>query len=411
MAKKYYKQSVDPYYDEGHEVGSFPQFIGEMPPEEYLYDPRQSFNAEEIGPLPPGREKEYLLLDENITNPNYLPTNSAGETRFPEGPEYGPEPPTFHATNVPETAQKWGKAGQDYTFLAESPQAVKTAEELGAPRVMRGYDPALDQTKRPDIGPEPKQGELDEMGQFNQFWNHYVTEKYGGKDLTQINPAEEGLKAEEELTRKYGLELLNREGTADYKKYEKLIEEGKKDAIKAAEWKRTGAMEDKRMAKDFFKQKLKAEQKQPKELDTRANVEAAQKYTEQALYGPNSWANYELTPEDLEKMGSDKAYVPKNRKIKERILVDINRVRERAGLPKLTEKPVEVPMVEYRDWGLFRTGEKKTTEPGFRYEEGQAPTRRSATPGAAPQVVRTGTDRRTGKKVIQYSDGRVEYAP
>jgi hypothetical protein len=195
----------------------------------------------------------------------------------------------------------------------------------------------------------------------------------------------------------------------DYKNYEKLISEAKKDAVNKAEWQRKIGEEDHKMSQTFFKQAYTEEHKKQKDVETRANVEAAQKYTEQALYGPNSWQNYDLSPEDLKKLSSDKNYTPQNRKIKERVLTDVNRVRELSGLPLLTEKQIQVPMKEYRDWGLFHTGETMTSEPGYRYEEGKAPARRSAAPSTpgAPQVVRYGTH--NGRRVAQYQDGRTEY--
>ena len=129
-----------------------------------------------------------------------------------------------------------------------------------------------------------------------------------------------------------------------------------------------------------------------------------------------------MTPEELKKVEADKNYQPKDQKIKPRILVDVNRVREKAGLPPITENPVvtDVPMIEttnFTPWGFripFTTKTKSTEQrKGFRYEEGQAPASRSAASpakaGSQPQVVRTGTFR--GKRVVMYSDGRMVYAP
>ena len=354
-----------------------------------------------------------LLADEMDPNPEYV-QNSWPE----EQPQFGPPPPTFYATNVPDTAQKWGSQGQDYTFLAESPGAMKTAEELGAPRVMKGYQ---EPEPRAAVGPEPKPGELDELGQFKDFWGHVVNEKWAGEDPTEINPEEIGFRKREELQKKYYHELfMNDSGSQEYKKYEKLIEQGAKDAEKIAERKRLGALEEKKIAHGFFKEKMTAERKaadasQPKP-QTRANVEEAQKYTEAALYGPNAWQNYDLTEEDLDKIAADKNYMPKNRKVKARILTDVNRVRTLAGLPPIDEEDFDIPIREYTQLSPGWTGEPwrtegkmtKETKKGYRYAEGQkaAPEKQGA-----PQVVRTGTDRKTGRKVVMYSDGRTVYAP
>ena len=322
----------------------------------------------------------------------------------------GPEPPTFYATNVPETAQKWGDQGQKYTFLAESPEAMKTAQDLKAPRIMKGY-------RDQPIGPEPQPGELDDLEKFNSFWGHVVKTKHKGRDPLSINPAEEGIKAEEEARNKYALELMNKDPrSVDYKQYEKLITAAKSDAMKKAEWERRIGEEDRKMAYGFFKEKMAAERKaaennKPKgpSPETRANVQAAQKYTEAALFGPNSWQNYELTEEDLEKINADKNFMPKDRKVKPRILTDVNRVRGLAGLPPITEDVVneDVPMVETRNftpWGpkIPFTGERKFTEKrgGFRYQERQP---------SAPKVIKTGTHK--GRRVLMYADGRVVYAP
>lgn len=318
----------------------------------------------------------------------------------------GPEPPTFYATNVPATAQKWGDRGQKYTFLAESPEAMKTAQDLKAPRIMKGYQ---DQP----IGPEPKPGELEDMDKFNSFWGHVVKTKHKGRDPLSINPAEESIKAEEEARNKYALELMNRDPrSVDYKKYEKLITAAKTDAMKRAEWERRIGEEDRKMALGFFKQKMAAERKaKGPNPETRANVQAAQKYTEAALFGPNSWQNYELTEEDLKKINADKNFMPKDRKVKPRILTDVNRVRGLAGLPPITEAVVDenVPMEEttnFTPWGpkIPFTGKRSLTEKrrGFQYRE---------KPPAAgkPQVIRTGMHK--GRKVFMYSDGRVVYAP
>ena len=326
----------------------------------------------------------------------------------------GPEPPTFYATNVPETAQKWGGQGQKYTFLAESPEAMKTAKEIGAPRIMKGY-------RDQPVMPEPKSEDLDDMEKFNSFWGHVVKTKYKGRDPLSINPAEESIKAEEEARNKYALELMNKDPrSADYRQYEKLITVAKGDAMKKAEWERRMGEEDRKMAHGFFKEKIAAERKaaeanKPKgpNPETRANVQAAQKYTEAALYGPNAWQNYYLTEEDLDKIAADKNYMPEGRKVKGRILTDVNRVRGLAGLPPITEETDEqnVPMVETKNftpWGpkIPFTGKRKFTEPrrNFRYQEGQTPNK-----GQAPTVVRTGTHK--GRKVLMYSDGRVVYAP
>lgn len=349
----------------------------------YLYDPRQTFNPEDVPP-PPGYGEpggNYLLPDENVKNPTYLPQNSAGMTNFPGGPEYGPPPPTYYATNIPDTAKKWGDQGQDYTFLAESPGAAKTAQELGAPNVMKGYDPALDQAKA--IGPEPKPGELDEMSQLKQLWGHYVADKYQGIDPTTINPAEEGMKAGEAARNKYALELLNRTpGSVDYKQYEKLIADAEKNAEKNAEWQRRMGEEDKKMAQDFFKSKLSdqrkiaGEDRRQKDLDTLANVDKAQKYTQATMEGANAPWNYELSPEELRAAIADPTVPLTGKRLKPLILTNINRERDRAGLPPIVEKELPASK-EYTDWGLFKTGEKTTKQYG--YEEGQTPARRSAT--------------------------------
>ena len=399
-----------------HEVGSFPRFIGDAPPQPYRYDPRQGHNPEDFPPAPPGygeKGGEYTTLEDfkQEGNEEYLPQNADGSTSYP--PEIGPEPPTFHATNIPETARKWGKQGQDYTFLAESPGAMKTAKEIGAPKIMRGY---TDEERPAPIGPRPGEGELDEMRKFNDFWDHHAKENYPSGDPLKITPAEEGMKAEEVARNKYALELMNREpGSADYKGYEKLISEAKKDAIQKAEWQSRIAQEDKKQARVFFMDRMKEERKaagkDETKPQTRANVEAAQKYTENMLYGPNSWENYQLTDDDVKKMKKDKNWQPENRKIKDRILTDVNRVRELSGLPPITEKAVKVPMKEYRDWGLFRTGEKDAAPGrGYRYEEGQKPAARAQQAGAA-KIVKSGRHKENGRMVNMYSDGRVEYAP
>ena len=132
---------------------------------------------------------------------------------------------------------------------------MKTAEEIKAPKVMKGYQDA----PAPKIGPEPAPGELDEMGQLKQLWGHYVKEKYKGRDPLEINPAEEGVKAEEAARSKYALEMMNREeGSAGYKEIEKIIAGIKTDATKKAEWERKMGEEDQKMAQGFFKEKLKA---------------------------------------------------------------------------------------------------------------------------------------------------------
>ena len=119
-------KEVPPEPTQLHDVGDFPAFIGEEPPAEYQYDPRQTFDPEAVGPVPPSYGEKggnYLLVDEQNPTPAYLPTTPAGVTRYPEGPEYGPEPPTFHATNVPETARKWGGAGPGLYFPGREPRS------------------------------------------------------------------------------------------------------------------------------------------------------------------------------------------------------------------------------------------------------------------------------------------------
>jgi hypothetical protein len=301
---------------------------------------------------------------------------------------------------VAGTAQKWGGEGKNYTFLAESPQAMEEAREIGAPKVMKGYRDEDVPQPSPfgpgQYGPEPKAGELDEMKKFKSFWGTHVNEHYKGRDPLTVNPAEEGIKAEDAARRKYAISLMAHDPkSVDYKKYEKLITDERNDAIKKAEWQRRIGEEDHRMSLDFFRQATAKEAKEQKNVQTRSNVQAAQKYTEEALYGPNSWQNYNLTQEDLAKMAKDKNYTPQSRRLKSRVLTDVNRVRELSGLPALLEKQIQIPTVEFNNWGLFRTGEKPgTPNTGYRYGE--------------PVVVRTGVH--NGRRVVQYEDGRVEYA-
>jgi hypothetical protein len=351
----------------------------------YPFDPRQPFDPENIPPPPPGYGEKggnYLLPDEVNPAPAYLPQNPDGSTSFPQ--QFGPPPPTFYATNVPDTAKKWGGQGQDYTFLAESPAAAKTAEGLpGDPTVMKGYDPALDQKT---IGPEPKPGELDEMGQFKTFWGHYVNDKYKGRDPLTVNPSEEGMKAEEAARSKYALELMNRDpGSVDYKKYEKLITEAKTDAMKKAEWERKMGEEDQKMAHGFFQTKLtdqrriSAEERKQKGIDSLTNVDKAQKFTMNMMSGAKAPENFEMPPEDRVKALSDKTFPLDGYRLKPIALQSINRERERAGLPLIVEKPVDVPMVETRNftpWGPkipFTTPTASTPVTKYSYEEGPAP--------------------------------------
>jgi len=411
------------------------------------YDPRQEFDydPEDFLPPPPGLNPDGSFgppqtLNEHKQERNAvpIPRNPDGSTTSPQ--EYGPEPPISYSTNMPETARQWGQAGHKYTFLAESPAAMKIARDLGAPDIYKGYrDEAQPSPFGPSaVGPEPKAGELDRMQAQKGGWKAHYDEFYGGVDPLGINPEEEAQKARKAQERKEAVDFIKGDPTkSDYKAAEKRVKEAGDNAGKAAEWKLKSAQEDHKGFQHYFNQQFtelqtkqkeqftaeqaakrqrEQENKAQKDTQTRASVEAAQKYTEQALYGPNSWENYTLNADDLAKMGKDKNYTPKNRQIKERVLTDVNRVRELAGLPLLTEKQIQVPMKEYLDWGLFRTGETMTSEPGYRYEEGAAPARRSANVprgnggAAAPasQVVRTGTH--NGRRVVQFADGRTEYA-
>jgi hypothetical protein len=107
------------------------------------------------------------------------------------------------------------------------------------------------------------------------------------------------------------------------------------------------------------------------------NVIAAQEYTQSALFGSNSWHNYVLTKEDLNNIAKDENFVPEYRKLKPRILTDVNRVRGLAGLPGMIEKQIQIPIREYWDFSpwtdsyRWRTSGKLTGEtmPGYRYEE------------------------------------------
>ena len=346
-------------------------------PVPYQYNPNQSFDPAEIPPPPPGYGEKggnYLLPDESVANPNYLPTDSQGRS----GSEWGPPPPTstFYATNVPETAQKWGKSGQDYTFLAESPGAMARAKEIGAPQVMKGY---RDEEVKPastfdpgktGFGPEPKDGEVNHMKKFGEYWNHHVGEVWKGTDPLTINPAEEGVKAEEEARKKYALELLqNPTGSVDYKKYEGLIAEAKKDATKRAEWQRTMGEQDYKKAKGFFDEAYPKAVKEKQQSGAR--IEASQKYTDLLLQDPH---NYELTPEDVAPLAvKNSTYFPKNRKLKEGVLDKINLVRKQDGLDPIVENQTNVPMQEKTvfpgtDARIPFTGITKSTEKGFQYK-------------------------------------------
>jgi hypothetical protein len=391
--------------------------------ESYSYNP----DLEQFGPPPtppPGygeRGGNYLLPDENNPEPNYLPQNPDGSTSFPQ--KFGPEPPTFYATNVPETAKKWGAAGQNYTFLAESPRAMETAKEIGAPEVMRGYKDEDFQASPfgpSGVGPEPKSGELDRFQAQKGAWKAHVDEHYQGKDPMLINPGEAGKKAREDQRRKEAVDFINGNPTTnDYKMAEKRVEEAGKEAEKAAEWQLKSAQEDHKGFQHYFdqnftalqtqlKENFAAEQaaKKQKELDSLTNVAKAQKYTMDEMQGQRAPWNYELPPDVLKEVVKDPTLPLEGYRLKPAVLKNINRERERAGLPLIVEKQLP-DQKEYTDWGLFKTGEKTTKRYG--YEEGEPPARRSAGPtGGAPQVVRTGT--KNGRRVVQYSDGRTEYA-
>jgi len=331
--------------------------------------------------------------------------------------EFGPEPPVFYATNIVDTAQKWGAAGQDYTFLAESPQAMAEAKAIRAPRIMKGYqEPPPEPPPEPAIGPEPPDGELDEMSQLGQLWDTHVSRRYGGKDPLKINSAEEGMRAEEAARAKYMPEMMGfAEGSHGYRAREKLISEAKRDATKIAEARRKMGEEDHRQAVSVWREKLK--ENKPK-VQKGSAVQSAQQYTERAIFGPNSWRNYELTPEEISAAEANKGFTIKDHRLKPRILEDINRVRELEGLQPIVEDdtPRTVEMRETTNitpWGpkipFTGTRKFKETRPSRSYKAGQAPERKSAASPAAgtPQVVRYGTY--NGRRVAQYQDGRTEY--
>ena len=358
---------------------------------DYQYDPNQVFDPNNIPPPPPGygdKGGNYLLPDENNPNPAYLPQNPDGSTSNPQ--TFGPEPPIFYATNVPGTAQKWGKQGHNYTFLAESPAAAKTAQDIGAPTVMKGYDPALDQAKPAAVGPEPKPGELDDFSKAQGFWKHVVDTEYGGADPTKINPAEVGMLKRAELQKKYDLELFNRgAGTTEYKDIQKHIDQQVKDAESVAERQRAGAAEKMKEVIGFAKSQLSDERKIAAEkrkatVFSHPVVQAAQKFTFDMMQGPQSAINYDLSPEDQATLRATGA-MPAGRRLKPEALTEINRNRQGAGLPPIIEKPAEIPLMESRNWGPLgqttptQTGVKK----GYLYES--APDAGAGVPrGTAP---------------------------
>lgn len=337
-------------------------------------------NSNQWGPPPPGYEPE-----------------PAETVRFPFAPlsEDRPGGQHFYATNVANTAQQWGNEGKDYTFLAESPDAMTKAKELGAPKVMRGYNDEPKPEAESQMGVMPKQAprETDDLGKFKSFWQSHVKEHYQGKDPLALNPAEEGIKAEEEARRKYAVSLLAHDpGSVDYKKYEKLISDTRNDAIKKAEWQRKIGEEDHKMSQDFFKKAIAQQAKEGKAKQTRESVQQAQEYTRKVL---NSAGAYDLSPEDSEGILNDKNYKIRRSRIKPDALVEINRVRKLAGLPAIIEKQIEIPMQETTNWGLFKTGPRSLpSEKGIQYLENQ--------------VIRYGNY--NGRRVAQYADGSVDYA-
>ena len=391
------------------------------------YDPRQEFdyNPEDFLPPPP-------------PDAEVIPQNPVG---------YGPEPPISYSTNMPETAKKWGQAGNKYTYLAESPAAMKIAQDLGAPDIYKGYrDEGLPKPSPfgpSGVGPEPKAGELDRMQAQRSGWKAHVDEHYGGTDPMLINPEEEAQKARKAQERKEAVDFIKGDPTkSDYKAAEKRVKEAGDNAGKAAEWKLKSAQEDHKGFQHYFDQqftelqsrkreqftelqsrlseerKIASEERRQKGLDTLANVDKAQKYTMAQMEGERAPWNFELSQDELNAAIKDPTLPLTGKRLKPMVLTNINRERERAGLPPIVEKKLPDMKETTTFWPggpeIPFTGEKKTKQYG--YEEGAAPAPRSASVprgnggAAAPasQVVRTGTH--NGRRVVQFADGRTEYA-
>jgi hypothetical protein len=316
-------------------------------------------------------------------------------------PEEEERPDTVYATNVPQTAETWRRQGKKPYFVDEMSNEISTPEG----GKISGWTPPerqkeLQKEKRiadarnKPPGPKPSQGQLSEMDEFNKFWGAHLAEHYDGEDPTKNNPTEVGEKARAEARKNHEQKLLFRdlygkEKDVDYTAIEKEIEQVGKTAEEKAKWDRNTALREKQEAFNWFKVNKKSEagEEKPK---SRADVQGAQEYGRRMMEDPGS---LELTQEEKEAIAGGEKIPLINRKLRSEKLVEINRVRALSGLSPLEEKMTKGPQKEYRDWGLFRTGEKEI--PGqYEYPESQ---------------YQYGTAR-NGRRVKRDINGRVSYA-
>jgi hypothetical protein len=308
---------------------------------------------------------------------------------------------TVYATNVPQTAENWRKQGKKFYNVDEEKNIISTPEggQIGGwtpPERMAELrkERTMAEARNKPPGPKPSEGQLSEMDQFNKFWGAHVAEHYGGEDPLSQNPGEAAEKAMEEARKKHELKLFHRdlygkEKDVDYAAIEKEITQAGKTAEDKAKWARNIALREKQESFNWFKINAKNQggEEKPK---SRADVQGAQEYGRRMMEDPGS---LELTQEEKEAIAGGEKIPLINRKLRSEKLVEINRVRSLSGLPPLEEKMTKGPQKEYRDWGLFRTGE--TQIPGqYEYPESQ---------------YQYGTAR-NGRRVKRDINGRVSYA-
>ena len=313
-----------------------------------------------------------------IAEPEYRQVQRGWDTEMRRVEE---SPDTVYATNVPGTAERWRGQGKKPYFVDELNNEISTPEGgkisgWTPPERMAELKKEAARNKPP--GPKPSQGQISEMDEFNKFWGSHLAEHYGGEDPLKTNPADASEKAMAEARKKHEQKLLFRdlygkEKDVDYAAIEKEITQAGKTAEDKAKWSRNIALREKQESFNWFKinAKSQAGEEKPK---SRADIQQAQEYGRRMMADPGS---VELTDQEKEAMAAGEKVPLISRKLRPEKLVEINRVRGLSGLPPLEEKMTKGPQKEYRDWKLFRTGEKdipgQYEYPESKYQYGTAP--------------------------------------
>lgn len=295
-------------------------------------------------------------------------------------------PATVHATNIPETAQKWKGEGVDNTtFIAEKPSDAAAAKEAGVTDVRKSVD-----YQEPAVPTQPSAEQLDGMRRAEGFWNQIVTTRFAGKDPTAVNAVEAGLMAKKAFTDKHATEFLDPSG-ANYAKFDKAANEVQKDAENRAKFAYESAWKIKGEVFKFAASKEARDEEQKHKLeaaaikaerDKKPTIEQAHLQTQHMVKEVSNWNLPPGLGESEKKSIKDgTSSMPTGSRMKPEKLAELNTVRQSAGMAPMKEVASPMDVTDERNYGLFKTGGTKRMMKYDYVEDKSAP--RGGAPGGA----------------------------